>query len=183
MTNQETITKYLSDMYALEDHMIQPLKSQAKDADFAPYPKAQALVQRILASSEASLMQLENVAKAMGGETRSSFKSAVSAVAGAAAAAINEGRTHAITKKLRDDYTALSLLSIGYELLHTTGNALGAVEVAAMAQTRLHHVAGFIMELSQEIIPVAVQELGTTNQVDTSTVATSQKNVKAAWMP
>ena len=138
-------------------------------------------VQRILISSEFAQSELENTAKAMGAETRGGFKSAVAAMAGVAAAVINEGRTHPITKKLRDDYTALSLCAIGYELLHAAGNALGSPQVAALAQKRLHEVAGFIMALSQEIIPVSLQELAQTNSVDLTTAAASQKNVKEAW--
>ena len=181
MTTQETLVKYISDIYALEEHILQPVKSQAKDDDFTPFPEAKALVTRIASSTETTITQLEALAKGLGGEARSGIKSAVSAVAGVAAAVVNEARTHAITKKLRDDYTALSLLAVGYELLHATGNALGSAEVATFAQSRLRTVAGFIMEISHEIIPVAVKELSETNDVDQSTVATSQKNVKAAW--
>jgi ferritin-like metal-binding protein YciE len=180
MTTQETLVKYLSDMYALEEHLVQPLKSQVKDEDFKVYPQAHALVQRVLARSESALVELENLTQTLGGSARG-VKSAVTAVAGAAAAVVNEARTHAITKKLRDDYVALSVTAVGYELLHTTGNALGSAPVAKLAQTRLHEVALLIMELSQEIIPVAVQELAKTNEVDSSTVEISQKNVKNAW--
>ena len=181
MTTQETLAKYVSDMYALEDHLLQPLKAQSTDKDFAPYPQAHALVQRIVSRTEIALSDLERLSETLGGDARGSFKSAVTSVVGAAAAVVNEARTHAITKKLRDDYTALSLAAIGYELLHTTASALGSKPVALAAQTRLHEIAGFIMELSQEIIPVAVQELSETNEVDASTVSVSQKNVKAAW--
>lgn len=182
MTNQETLIKYLTDMHALENHVVQPLKSQAKDDDFAPYPAAQALVHRMLARSETAVAQLERLAEGLGEEARGTFKSAVTAAAGMVAAAVNEGRTHVITKKLRDDYTALSLVSIGYELLHATANALRSPEIAAFAQASLRETAGLIMALSQEILPVAVAELAKTNKdVDTSTVATSQQNIKDAW--
>ena len=183
MTTQETLVKYLTDMYALEEHIAQPIKSQVKDKDFGPHPEALALVHRILARTESAQEELENLAKTMGGDARAGFKSAVSAAAGVAAAVINEARTHAITKKLRDDYAALSLAAIGYELLHTTANALSSAPVAALAQKRLREVALLIMELSQEIIPVAVKELAGTNQVDSSTVSISQKNIQAAWTP
>jgi ferritin-like metal-binding protein YciE len=183
MTTQETLLKYVTDMHALENHILQPLKSQTKDNDFKAYPEAQTLIQRIASSTEASITTLESAAKSLDGDARSGFKSAVTAVAGAAAAVVNEARTHAMTKKLRDDYTALCLASVGYELLHTTGNALGSSEIARMALHRLHEIAGFIMELSDAIIPVAVQELSETNEVDTSSIATSQKNVREAWTP
>ena len=181
MTNEQTIVKYLTDMYALEEHIAQPLKSQAKDDDFQPFPEAKALVQRILASTEGAQIALESLSKAMGADVRGSLKSAFTTVAGAAAAVINEARTHAITKKLRDDYTALSLASVSYGLLHATANALTYPEVALLAQRRLHEIAEQIMALSHEITPVAVKELAGTNQVDISTIVESQRNIKAAW--
>ena len=181
MTNQETIVKYLTDIYALEEHIAQPLKNQATDKDFAVFPQAQMLVQRILASSNSASNGVEALVKTFGGDARGSFKSAVTTVAGAAAAVINEARTHAFTKKLRDDYTALSLASVSYGLLHATANALGFPEVALFTKTRLHEIAQQIMDLSNEITPVAVKELAETNQVDSSTVTESQKNIKAAW--
>jgi ferritin-like metal-binding protein YciE len=182
MTTQETLVKYLTDMYALENHLAQPLKSQAKDEDFMAYPTAQVLVHRMLARTENSISRLEDLVKQLGGDACGGFKSAVTEAAGAVAAVINEGRTHHVTKKLRDDYTALSLVAVGYELLHATSNALGSAQIATFAQSSLQETAGLIMSLSQEIIPVAVAELATTNEgVDVSTVATSQQNIKDAW--
>jgi ferritin-like metal-binding protein YciE len=182
MTNQETLIKYLTDMHALESHIVQPLKSQIKDDDFNAYPAAKALVQQMLTRTEKSVTALENLVKEMGEDAHGSFKSAVTAAAGAVAAVVNEGRTHHITKKLRDDYTALSLVAIGYELLHATANAFGAASVAAFAGASLKETAGLIMGLSQEIIPVAVAELAKTNPgVDASTVAVSQRNIISAW--
>jgi ferritin-like metal-binding protein YciE len=181
MTNDETLVKYLSDMYALESHVAHPVKTQAEDKDFTPYPQAHALVKRIYSRTESAMNELETLAKSLGGDARSAIKSAVSAVAGAAASVVNEARQHAITKKLRDDYTALCLVSAGYSLLLTTANALNAPQVAAVAQSRLKEVAGFIMELSQEMIPVAVKELSEDLTVDSSTVELSQKQVQACW--
>jgi hypothetical protein len=165
----------------LEEHIAQPLKSQAKDDDFRPFPEAKALVQRILVATEDAQNHLATLCKSMGGEARGSFKSAFTALAGATAAMINEARTHAITKKLRDDYTALSLASVSYGLLHATANALAFPEVALFSQRRLHEIAGQIMALSHEITPVAIKELAGTNQVELSTMEESQKNIKAAW--
>ena len=182
MTKQETLVKYLTDMHALENHLVQPLKSQAKDPDFNAYPAAQTFVQRMLNRSEGAVAKLETLAEGLGKDAHGTFKSAVTAAAGIVAAAINEGRTHHITKKLRDDYTALNLVSIGYELLHATANALGAPQIASFAQASLRETAALIMGLSQEIIPVAVAELAKTNEnVDTASVATSQRNIKDAW--
>ena len=182
MTTKETLLKYLTDMHALEKHVAQPLKAQCEDADFGEFPDARGLVQRIDMRTQTALTSLEIVIRDLGGQTHTEFKAVVTAAAGAVAAAINEGRVHKITKKLRDDYTALSLVSIGYELLHATANALGNEEVASLALRQLREVAGFIMELSQVIVPVAVEELSKTNpDADATTVTATQVNIREAW--
>lgn len=182
MTTQEILVKYLTDMYSLEKHLLLPLKSQASDEDFGAFPEARSLVQQLHLRTENSINALEIQIKGLGGDARGGFKTAVTTAAGAVAAAVNEGRTHAITKKLRDDYTALSLVSIGYELLHATGNALGSEQVASLALTHLREVAGFIMSLSQVIIPVAVEELTRTNpEANTKTIVPTQVNIREAW--
>ncbi len=128
-------------MYALEEHLAQPLKSQVDDKDFERYPIAHALVRSMLTRTDEAMVELEAAAKGLGGKARGTFKAAITTVAGVAAAVINEGRTHPITKKLRDDSAALSLAALGYELLHATANALGSPEVAVVAQNQLHRVA------------------------------------------
>jgi hypothetical protein len=182
MTTKETLLKYLTDMHALESHLAQPLKSQADDADFGEYPEALELVRRLHTRTENAIGSLEILIEDLGGKPRESFKSAITAAAGVVAAAINENRTHAISKKLRDDYTALSLVAIGYELLHATGNALSAEQVASLSIRHLRDVAGFIMDLSQVIIPVAVEELSKGNpDADASTAVAAQVNIREAW--
>jgi ferritin-like metal-binding protein YciE len=182
MTNQEILLKYLTDMHALEKHLAQPLQAQADDADFGEFPEARSLVQRLEMRTKNAAGALEILIEEMGGETRTNLKSVVTAAAGAVAAAVNEGRVHKITKKLRDDYTALSLVSIGYELLHATGNALGNEKVASLSLRHLRDVAGFIMDLSQVIIPVAVEELAKTNpDANVKVTVPTQLNIREAW--
>jgi ferritin-like metal-binding protein YciE len=182
MTTKDILLKYLTDMYALEKHLLQPLKAQADDADFSPYPEARALVQKLHLRTENAVNSLEIQIKELGGDARGGFKAAVTAAAGAVAAVVNEGRTHVITKKLRDDYVALSLVSVGYELLHVTGNALGAENVASASLKHLKEVAAIIMDLSQVIVPVAVDELQKTNpETRVETAVASQVNIREAW--
>lgn len=182
MTTHEILVKYLTDMHALEKHLELPLKAQADDADFGEFPEALVLVQRLQVRTQNAAGALEILLKQMGGESRADFKSVVTAAAGAVAAVVNEGRVHKVTKKLRDDYTALSLVSVGYELLHATGNALGNEQVASLALRHLREVASFIMDLSQVIIPVAIEELHRTNpEANLTTIVSTQVNIREAW--
>jgi hypothetical protein len=64
-------------------------------------------------------------------------------------------RTEGLPKNLRDDYTALSLASIGYVMLHTTGLSLGDGEVAELAHQGFRDYAEAVSRL-QASIPAAV---------------------------
>ncbi len=55
-------------------------------------------------------------------------------------------------------------------------------EIASLALRHLQEVAGFIMELSQVIIPVAVAELQKTNpEANLKSVVSTQVNIREAW--
>jgi hypothetical protein len=64
-------------------------------------------------------------------------------------------RTEGLPKNLRDDYTALSLASIGYVMLHTTATALDDTEVAEVGR---QHFADYAEALTvlHGLIPGAV---------------------------
>jgi hypothetical protein len=86
---------------------------------------------------------------------KEAVKRAGSAVLGAAAGVIDLVRAEGLPKNLRDDYTALSLASIGYVMLHTTGLSLDDREVAELAQQGFTDYAGAVSRL-QAAIPAAV---------------------------
>ena len=60
---------------------------------------------------------------------------------------------------LREDYTALSLAAIRYHMLHTTGLALQDQAMADLALRHLKDWTPIIVEISQAVHPVVVQEL------------------------
>ena len=103
-------------------------------------------------------------------------KRAGSAVAGVAAGVIDLVRTEGLPKNLRDDYTAFSLATIGYVMLHTTALSLDEREVAELAQqhfrdyahaiTRLHAIipAAVIRSLQEEGLPARNEVLSQVNR-------------------
>jgi hypothetical protein len=78
-----------------------------------------------------------------------------SALLGLGAAAVDLIRTEGLPKNLRDDYTALSLASIGYVMLHTTAMALDDNEVAELGRQHFADYAGALTVL-HGLIPGAV---------------------------
>jgi hypothetical protein len=129
----EAINSYIGDMLGLEDHIQKAIKAQLEDLE--DYPDVVAELRRIHRKTEhhiADLRALSERRRAAG--VKESVKRAGSAVLGAAAGVIDLLRTEGLPKNLRDDYTALSLASIGYVMLHTTGLSLDDREVAELAQ-------------------------------------------------
>jgi hypothetical protein len=150
----EAINSYIGDMLGLEDHIEKAIKGQLEDLE--DYPDVVAELRRIHRTTEhhiADLRALSDRRRADG--VKESVKRAGSAVLGAAAGVIDLVRTEGLPKNLRDDYTALSLASIGYVMLHTTGLSLDDQEVAELAHQGFTDYAEAVSRL-QASIPAAV---------------------------
>jgi ferritin-like metal-binding protein YciE len=150
----EAINSYISDMLALEDHIEKAIRSQIED--LKDYPDVVAELRLIHRRAEHHISDLRELSeRRRAGGAKEAVKRAGSAVLGAAAGVIDLIRTEGLPKNLRDDYTALSLASIGYVMLHTTGLSLGDLEVAELAHQGFTDYAGAVSRL-QASIPAAV---------------------------
>jgi hypothetical protein len=150
----EAINSYITDMLALEDHIEKAIRGQLED--LKDYPGVVTELRQIHRTVEHHISDLRALSERRGaGGVKEAVKRAGSAVLGAAAGVIDLVRTEGLPKNLRDDYTALSLASIGYVMLHTTGLALDDGEVAELAQQGFSDYAGAVSRL-QATIPAAV---------------------------
>jgi ferritin-like metal-binding protein YciE len=156
---RHSIQTYLSDMLALEQHIAVPLKRQLEMDDTSNYSGAIGVISTIQSLTASHVTALEQCLEQLGGHEASPVKSAWSSLLGAGAAAIDSVRKTKVSKNLRDDYTALSLASISYTLLHATSVGLGDTTVADLAKRHLADYARCIMQISQVIPDVVLQEL------------------------
>ena len=161
----EAINSYITDMLALEDHIEKALKGQLEDLkDYGDVVRELTQIHRTVEHHISDLKQLSGRRSA--GGAADLVKRAGSAVLGLGAAAVDLVRREGLPKNLRDDYTAFSLATIGYVMLHTTGLTLGDREVAELARqhfsdyaqavTRLHNVvpAAVVRYLREDGLPV-----------------------------
>lgn len=177
-----TITTYLSDMLALEQHIATPLEQQINDGDVQAMPTALRVVQEALDTVQAHINKLEARLDATGGHAGAGVKNAVSTAFGAAASAINKARKTEVSKNLRDDYTALSLASAGYTMLHTTALGLGDSATATLAKDHLTEVAGVIMKINHVLPTVVLTELRDEGaNVPTNVAADAERDAQNAW--
>jgi hypothetical protein len=150
----EAINSYLSDMLSLEDHIEKAIRGQIQD--LKDYPQVTAELREIQRKVEHHISDLRELTERRNaGGVTTAVKRAGSAVVGAAAGLLDLIRTEGLPKNLRDDYTALSLATIGYVMLHTTALALDDREVAELAHVYFSDHARSVTRLNS-IIPGAV---------------------------
>jgi ferritin-like metal-binding protein YciE len=181
-TTTPTINTYLSDMIALEQHIVTPLQNQINDEDFQNASAASRVVQSAIDATQRRISALQARLEAVGGHSASPVKETVSSIFGVAATAIDKVRKTAVSKALRDDYTALSLASAGYTMLHTTALGIGDAATAALAQANLTDVATHIMRINKTLPTVVLSELRDLGMtIDPSVSAQAERDSQEAW--
>src|SRR5919202_2464836 len=155
--NRDEVQQYVGDMVALEEHIEQALDGQLKhDVEYQP---AAAAIQRFHQTVKSQRDALKAHLATIGGSESHPIKSAVATLFGAAAGAIDNVRTKAVSKMLRDDYTAFNHAAIGYAMLHATAHALGDTRTMAVADRHLRGYAKAAQEINQIISAVTIWEL------------------------
>ena len=142
MTNQEdsnrTLTTYVGDMHAWEEHILEPFERQLELTKGTP--EAQVVVQQLVTTTRQHIKALEQRVKTLGHTGKNitdALKTGVSELFGVAAATINSVRPQTVSKALRDDYTATNHAIIGYIMLQTTALALHDETTAELAASHL----------------------------------------------
>jgi ferritin-like metal-binding protein YciE len=179
---QDTLQQYVSDMLAVERHLLPALENQSEDERMAQHPEARRLVNKIEATIRSHINGLEQHLEDLGGDPASPVKSAVTTALGVAATAIEKIRTDPVSKNLRDDYTALNLAAISYTMLHTAGHALMDDQTADLAASYLMDYTPLITEINEIIPTVVVNELQDETEVlDTEVVEKAIMRTQQAW--
>jgi hypothetical protein len=154
----EAINSYITDMLALEDHIEKALRGQLED--LKDHPDVVGELKPIHHTVEHHISDLKQLSeRRKAGAPTDLIKRAGSAVLGLGAAAIDLVRREGLPKNLRDDYTAFSLATIGYVMLHTTGLALDDREVADLARQHFADYAEAVTRLHNIVPPAVVSYL------------------------
>ena len=150
----EAINSYITDMLSLEEHIEKAVRGQLDDLE--DYPEVTRDLKQILHKVEQHVSDLKEISQRRKAQGPSdAIKRAGSALLGLGAAAVDLVRTEGLPKNLRDDYTAFSLATIGYVMLHTTALSLDEREVADLARQHFADYA-FAVTLLHNVIPGAV---------------------------
>lgn len=155
--NRDEIQQYVGDMVALESHIEQAMDGQLKHK--AEHPEAAAAIKRFHDMVKMQRDALKAHLETLGGSESRPIKELVSTLFGVAAGAIDNVRTKAVSKMLRDDYTAFNHAAMGYSMLHVTAHALGETRTMEIANRHLRGYAKAVQEINQLMPSVVVWEL------------------------
>jgi ferritin-like metal-binding protein YciE len=155
--NRDEVQQYVGDMVALESHIEQAMDGQLKHE--VEHAEAAAAIRRFHDMVKMQREALKGHLAKIGGSEPGPIKSAVATLFGVAAGAIDNVRTKAVSKMLRDDYTAFNHAAMGYSMLHVTAHALGEMETMEIADRHLRGYARAVQEINQLIPSVVVWEL------------------------
>lgn len=175
----DLITKYLSDMVAVEAHIYQAIDKQAKEtkgqADISPK------LSEIRSTLESHVNALRSRLEALGGHPANPIKEAGATVLGLAAGLIDKLRAEEVSKDLRDDYTALSLANVSYVMLITTALSVNDNETADLASSNLKDNARIIMDLGSIIPYAVVRDLSDDAKLNTKAASEARERYSDAW--
>jgi len=179
---QKTIAGYLADMSALLSHIESSVKRQLGAQDVDRTPAAHRVVSDLHRTVQAQQKSVKDRLDAFEPGGAEGAKSAASNLLGAIVGFYDKLRSDTVSRMLRDDYTALSLASICYGMLHTSALALNDEETAQLAIDNQAEINRLIIELSR-IVPEAVVADLSSEHSETDAFAAGQAamNIRNAW--
>jgi hypothetical protein len=181
-TDLETLSGYVNDMLAVERDLHAALRHQKDDAKVKACQTAGPVLERLEDLVDEHLKDLQHCMQTLG-DTPSSLKTAAGSILGTLAAIYDKLRDDRVSRMLRDDYAALCFACVCYEMLHTVALGAGQPEVAETSLRHIRNYAPMVMELSQVIPHVVMQELVREGKLKAPLTVASEaaENTQEAW--
>lgn len=178
---ENNLQSYVSDMLAVESHTLEAVERQVGSDSVKHLNDASQLIGNIHYVLKQNTASLEKRLETLGGG-QSVLKTAAASVVGAVAGVYDQVRSEAVSRMLRDDYTALSLVAISYTMLHTTALALQDAITADLALQNLKRITPLVMEISKVIPAVVAHDVQ--DDVPSANVSVAKQavtNTQTAW--
>lgn len=174
---KEKLQDYTTDLYALLKHTQKVVKTQ-KSSSKVTNSKAVDLLHDIDVALTNQLNEFDAMDDLLNEGTVTTVKEKLATVAGSLAGLMDTQREDSVSKMLRDDYTALSMIASGYTMLHTAALGAGEDKLAEFTTTSLTTIAALITETSR-IMPHIVA-----NELDVEQIAeAAETNTQECWNP
>ena len=176
------LRSYTSDLLALESHFMKAVRRQ-KASEVVKDKTVIELFHELDKMTSAHVESLETQVDRLGGSVTSEIKSKLASFTGSVAGLIDRARTDSVSKMLRDDYTALSMITIGYTMLHTHALAVEDNVLADLTQNHLIDCTGMITEISKAVpLTVAAELIEDADRAE-EIGRKALENTQNAWSP
>lgn len=152
--DQNSLQNYTSDLLALENHFMNAVKKQKSSSQIKDEEVIE-LLHELDKMTSSHVKSLERHVERLGGELKSDIKTKIASFAGSIAGLIEGARKDTMSKMMRDDYTALSMITIGYTMLHTHALAERDELLSELTQKNLRDCTSMVTEISK-VVPLAV---------------------------
>lgn len=178
--SNEKLSTYTNDLLNFNKHFLSVVRSQ-KTSDTLNNTKAVDLLHNIDIALTTQINELENFENLIEESRFEFFKEKAATLFGTIAGNIDTLRKDPVSKILRDDYTALSMLSSGYTMLYTAALVNENENLANFAMRSLERVAQLIAETNQTIPFVVTEELANSNTDWNAIAEKALTETQKAW--
>ncbi len=186
MDRTDILNDYVTDMAAVEGHILAAVNRQLESDATATYPDAVRVLSDLKAALQKHVKSLEAFnERTEDGGVKEAVKEAVTGVLGVAAGFYDQLRgTDKVSRMIRDSYTATGLAAVSYHMLYTTALGLKADDLARLALDNLKDLTRLIGQMSEVVCTVVAAELAKEDKVyDASVVQKAIADTQKAWKP
>jgi hypothetical protein len=152
---KERMHNFLSDLLSVEKHTLEAVKKQKEMGEVKADEEVYEILQHIEKTLAFQVDTLHGAAERFGSKAVKDVKSAISGLYGKAVGAIAKRRIDPASKAMRDNYTAISMITAGYTMLMTTAVAEKDENLQQIAGNSLQELAQLTVEINR-ILPLSV---------------------------
>lgn len=180
--NNDRITEYTTDLYNFNKHFLNVVQSQ-KESGKVESKRAAALLNDIDVMLTNQIKEIENFEGLIDESGFEKVKETFASITGTIAGNLDAIRNDKVSKMIRDNYAALSMLASGYTMLNTLSIARKNDALASFAADNLEKLAVMITETSRILPFVVADELVEDSDEAERIGEQSMKETQLAWKP
>ena len=184
MNRQAILNDYVTDMAAVEKHILEAVERQVSTEPAKRFPEALSALNDVKATLSRHVSALEAYnAGTEGGGLKETLKEALTGTLGVAAGIYNKIRQEdQVSRMVRDTYTALGLATVSYHMLYTTALGLKEDRLAQLALDHLKDLSPHVVDLSKVVCLVVAHELADQDKlVDPAIGQEAVRRTHEAW--